>query len=304
MNQTPPQPDTSSPMGQWVYTSQRKRVTSSVPCRVGKSFGRVLHQTYPFGNILDKLKTYLALSKADVQDIPEFSQKIYHTFYPYLRRKIGSDLDAKLLNDTPDWDFRNSLSQALQQGRSQACTDDIAVLKAVCPHWPGFSHLPLNHTRGWATSAYAQALRTPDLDLEDSEVKHGLIQDLTDAPSHQYYAGLFPDNKFPADGEHPLEGFCRSQLFTNLRFTLHQAPSWYNIELPLDSRFNYFRFYSEILALLEEDEFKPEVDALIVYLNKIVFPHVHILPQDGPNASSPSTREKVLVAVHARCTRG
>ncbi|KAG8679761.1 hypothetical protein FRC11_003325, partial [Ceratobasidium sp. 423] len=202
----------------------------------------------------------------------------------------------------------------LQHGRTQARTDDIAVLKAVCPCWPQFSHLPQNHTHGWATEEYALALRTPDLNLDNAEIQHALIQDLTDAPSHQCFAGLFPYNKFPTADQHPLEGFCRGDLFVDvalavfigpcaskhlpfvaggqcskaaiagmtsmtkpaiayvamlLRFILHQTPSWYRIESPNYSRFNYFRFYSEMLALLEEEEFKSEVDALITHLNQL-----------------------------------
>ncbi|KDN39706.1 hypothetical protein RSAG8_08624, partial [Rhizoctonia solani AG-8 WAC10335] len=125
-----------TPVDQWGYNQRRRRVSnlfihssSGLPVRVGKAFGRVHHQTYPFGNVLDEAKTYLALSKADVRDIPEISEKIFFGCYVHLRRKFGSDLDNKLLNDTPDWEFRNTLSQQLQLGHSQAHTDDIAVLK-------------------------------------------------------------------------------------------------------------------------------------------------------------------------------
>ncbi|KDN34940.1 hypothetical protein RSAG8_11991, partial [Rhizoctonia solani AG-8 WAC10335] len=324
---------------------KRTIIENSLP--IFPPMAAIHHQTYPFGNVLDEAKTYLALSKADVRDIPEISEKIFFGYYVHLRRKFGSDLDNKLLNDTPDWEFRNTLSQQLQLGRSQARTDDIAVLKEVCPYWLQFSHLPFNHTRGWATDEYAQALRTPDLDLNNPELRLALTQGLTDAPSHHYFAGLFPDNKFPTEGQHPLEGFCRGSLFVDaalgvyrgpraskhlppsaggrrskavisgmtsmtrpaiayvamlLRFTLHQVSSWYSIDSPNDSRFNYFRFYSEVLALLQEEEFKPEVDALIVHLNKIIFPHLHILPQDGPSAGAQSTREKALAIVRARRT--
>lgn len=58
-----------------------------------------------------------------------------------------------------------------------------------------------------------------------------------------------------------LTGFCQ------LRFTLHQTPSWYKIESVHDCRFDYFRFYSEMLTLLEEDELKSKVDGLIAFLN-------------------------------------
>jgi hypothetical protein len=57
----------------------------------------------------------------------------------------------------------------LQQGRSQARADDIAVLKSLCSHWTLFSHLPENHTRGRATDEYAAVLQTPDLNWNDPE---------------------------------------------------------------------------------------------------------------------------------------
>ncbi|EUC55965.1 hypothetical protein RSOL_148600, partial [Rhizoctonia solani AG-3 Rhs1AP] len=292
----------STSQASFQFTHSFLWTASGLPVHVGKAFGRVHQQTYLFGNILDKAKMYLALSKADVRDIPKISEKILFGYYVHLHHKFGSDLDNKLLNDTPDWEFCNTLSQQLQLGCSQACTNDIAVLKEVCPYWPQFSNLLFNHTRGWATDEYAQALRTPDLDLNNPELWLALAQGLTDAPLHHYFAGLFLDNKLPTEGQHPLEGFCHGSLFVDAALGVYCGPRASKHLPPSAGGCRSKAVISASLALLEEEEFKPKVNALIVHLNKIIFPHLHILPQDGPSAGAQSTREKVLAIVCARCT--
>lgn len=56
--------------------------------------------------------------------------------------------------------------------------------------------------------------------------------------------------------------------FTQLRFTLHQAPTWYTIDNEVDARFDYFIFYIETIEFLEEEALATYTKELISELNK------------------------------------
>ncbi|KAG8719095.1 hypothetical protein FRC12_007998 [Ceratobasidium sp. 428] len=90
-----------------------------------------------------------------------------------------------------------------------------------------------------------------------------------------------------------------------LRFCLHQNESWYTVESNADTRYNYFILYTEILALLEEPTFLPQVNELLAYLNGIVFPHHHNLPANYPAANGgPSAVQLAMAHVNALAGAG
>jgi hypothetical protein len=64
---------------------------------------------------------------------------------------------------------------------------------------------------------------------------------------------------------------------SQLRFTLHQAPTWYAIDNEIDTRFDYFVFYLETIDFLEEATLAEYTKSLILELNKYVFEYS--LPQ-------------------------
>jgi hypothetical protein len=54
-----------------------------------------------------------------------------------------------------------------------------------------------------------------------------------------------------------------------LRFVLRSPGSWYRItNEAVDNRYNYDRFYLEVLNMLETPTFADEVQALLTHLNR------------------------------------
>ncbi|KAG9121529.1 hypothetical protein FRC07_002468 [Ceratobasidium sp. 392] len=88
-----------------------------------------------------------------------------------------------------------------------------------------------------------------------------------------------------------------------LRFVLRSPGSWYRItNEAVDNRYNYDTFYLEVLNMLEDPLFAVEVQELLEYLNKLIFPHAHpharrIRPQGS------SMRRKIAQARELRRAR-
>lgn len=51
----------------------------------------------------------------------------------------------------------------------------------------------------------------------DYRMRQALNHGIIDAPSNQGFAGLYEGYEFPNDDQHPLNGFCRSRLFVDVR---------------------------------------------------------------------------------------
>ncbi|KAG9085217.1 hypothetical protein FRC06_003697 [Ceratobasidium sp. 370] len=88
-----------------------------------------------------------------------------------------------------------------------------------------------------------------------------------------------------------------------LRFVLRHPGAWYRItNEAVDTRYNYDTLYLEVLGMLEDPLFSQEVQGLLAYLNRLIFPHAHpharrIQPQGS------SIRQKVAHAREIRRTR-
>ncbi|KAB5588476.1 hypothetical protein CTheo_8080 [Ceratobasidium theobromae] len=344
MSAHPPAPDPR----EWAVQPRARGPGVPLFVTIGKDYGRNVHQAVPLGIVLDEAKLCLEMRRANPASEEPTRNPVYKDYYLPLRQRVGPDLDDKLLSDR-NWSFRTKAAAEVHKGRSQGRSDDIVCLRRILPEHHLFKHLPADHARGFPTDEYARLLRTPDLELDDLEIRTALNASIIDAPSDQLYAGLFAGYTLPSDNVHPLEGLFRSDLFVDaylgiffgpraakhltpgsggrrskayknnmtmvskgsiayvamlLRFCLHQAETWYTVESNLDTRYNYLIFYTEILAILNEPEFKPQVDNLLAYLNALIFPNVHRRPANAPYNNGQGALERALARLRVHAAQG
>lgn len=58
-----------------------------------------------------------------------------------------------------------------------------------------------------------------------ARLREDLNSDIRDAPSNQFFAGLYEGYVFPGEGEHPCKGLFTSELFINVC----QSPILYSV---------------------------------------------------------------------------
>ncbi|KAG9089150.1 hypothetical protein FRC06_001692 [Ceratobasidium sp. 370] len=129
-----------------------------------------------------------------------------------------------------------------------------------------------------------------------------LRDNIADAPHDEIFRGMYRDYQFPRDEANPLEGFGYTEPFTNTLRTKFIGPAsvfskrsgglcgkaakngmfsfnvhpWYRItNEAVDTCYNYDTLYLEVLGMLEDPLFSQEVQELLAYLNRLIFPHAH-----------------------------
>ncbi|KAG8730306.1 hypothetical protein FRC10_002896, partial [Ceratobasidium sp. 414] len=243
---------------------------------------------------------------------------LFHYYQP-IRAVYGPSMDEKILNDH-DQSFRNRCTSELQHGRSQGRSDDLVCLKSVLPEHNLFCHLPANNARGFSTDEYANVLCTHGLDIDNLETRAALNRGIVDAPSNQLFAGLFTGYHLPLqicihwkafaavnflsiptspsfmgrvliDTLPPaLEDTVPSIAYVAmlLRFVLHNPGDWYTAESDLNTRYNYYIFYTMLLGILEDQAF-----------TVLIFPRHHLRLANAPNQDGQSSHERALAYTRA-----
>ncbi|KAG9120336.1 hypothetical protein FRC07_004205, partial [Ceratobasidium sp. 392] len=214
--------DQLDPMN-WALQPRAEGTRAPVFTELGKHYGRTIHQTMPLAFILDEAKICLELQRVNPANLEVAQNRLYQDYYLPIRRRFGRSLDDRILNDV-DWSFRNKSAAQFCKGCSQGRSDNLVILKRVIPQHVRFRHLPVDHLRGFSTQEYADMLKTPELDLDDPELRAALNAGISDAPSNRLPAALYANYEFPGPNAHPFQGLFRSNLFVDAYLAVFLGP--------------------------------------------------------------------------------
>ncbi|KAG8731661.1 hypothetical protein FRC12_019627 [Ceratobasidium sp. 428] len=326
----------------WMIQPRQRSAGVSIFASYGKHYSRTVHQVVPGGYILDIGTDYEKQRRANPADNNIFQSQEYQRYYLPLRTRFGPDIDDQLVNDH-DGSFRQEgrsqgrTDDLVVVKRVLACHPAFRNLPNDAVH--GFSNdvyasLLRTSDLNLDDVELRAALNAGTVDAPANQLFAALFRNYAFPGAHAHpLTGAFKSDLFidvllgiflgPRAAQHltPGSGGRRSKAqkydMTTLtkasiayaamllRFCLHQNESWYTVESNADTRYNYFVLYTEILALLDEPTFLPQVNELLAYLNGIVFPHHHNLPPGYPTANGgPSAVQLALAQVNALAGAG
>ncbi|KAF8833673.1 hypothetical protein BDN67DRAFT_1017286 [Paxillus ammoniavirescens] len=302
---------------------RKKQTTQDPLVHHGRHFGHAVHC---FCNIQTLVTNGIALmgERADEPEeiLTASERREYAIFRGILQMVPG--LEAPLMTSSEEEVIH--IADLIQKGANSACADDMKGMKTVIIDWitpKGQSlnpHIPRNVKSGC-------------LDWNNSETKNKLINGQIQVAGDQWPVFLYANYTY--DVEDPWNGLLHGGLLvavfkhiftspssvdqepkathsgnarlhgmqsvtkvsiayvaTQARFALTSAQVFSQTDLVTDSE----RFYNSILEFLDDPEEKDEVDQLLVWWNRQVFPlyteHEHM-----------SSQNRALARIQQKCAQ-
>ncbi|KAF8956821.1 hypothetical protein BDZ97DRAFT_1763403 [Flammula alnicola] len=275
----------------------RKRPRSTDPLvHHGRHFGRSIHALCNVHALINNGIIHMGECSEEPEEVFSAQERREHKVFLSLLRSVPG-LEERIMTTDSEEEI-HGIASLLQKGASSARSDDTKSLKSSIIDWllPAARNMKVD--RGFNHERTGALLCPAGVDWADAEIKEKLRTGEFSVSGDQWPIFLYGSYKY--DDENPWQGLLQSAILvktfkhiftspssvdreakatrsgnarihgmTSARFALSSSSVFNRTDTTTDSE----RFYNSILELLEDPDETSEVNNLLAWWNRQVFPN-------------------------------